>query len=92
MNTTTNPVVITGHSHDTPTLVQRAVEWISALRNDLRAYRADRRMRDTLAELSDAQLLDIGIADDEIARIRSFDRFTPRSWADSKGKTRHASY
>lgn len=42
---------------------------------------ADRRLRDQLAGMDDALLRDIGIAEDEITRIRSFDRFTPRAWS-----------
>jgi uncharacterized protein YjiS (DUF1127 family) len=42
----------------------------------------DRRLRPRLAELSDTLLLDIGIAEDEIYRIRAYERFTPRAWHD----------
>ena len=46
----------------------------------LRSARNDRMMRSELAELDDALLRDIGVADDEIYRVRARERFTPRAW------------
>jgi uncharacterized protein YjiS (DUF1127 family) len=46
----------------------------------MRRNAADRRLRDQLAEMDDAMLRDIGIADDEIHLIRGRDSFTPRAW------------
>ena len=42
-----------------------------------------------LADLPDSILLDIGVAEEEIPRIRSRERFTPRSWSDYRGSLRH---
>lgn len=43
--------------------------------------RADaRRVRDALSDLDDAMLLDIGVAEDEISRVRAGECFTPRAW------------
>lgn len=41
---------------------------------------ADRSLRRQLMGLDDAILRDIGIAEDEIWRVRSGDTFTPRAW------------
>lgn len=41
---------------------------------------ANRRMRRDLADLDDSILRDIGVATDEIHRVRAGDEFTPRSW------------
>jgi uncharacterized protein YjiS (DUF1127 family) len=46
----------------------------------LRRRAAERRLRDELAMLDDAMLRDIGIAEDEIHRVRNLEPFTPRSW------------
>lgn len=46
----------------------------------LKAYAVDRRMRAELAELDVAVLKDIGIAEDEISRVRAYEVFTPRAW------------
>ena len=44
------------------------------------AARADRATRRVLAELDPTILKDIGIAPDEIHRIRAHEQFTPRAW------------
>ena len=54
---------------------------IGALVESFRRDAADRRLREQLAEMDDAMLRDIGIADDEMHMIRARDRFTPRAWA-----------
>lgn len=41
---------------------------------------AERRVRTTLAEMDERLLVDIGIALDEVARVRARERFTPRAW------------
>lgn len=48
--------------------------------NAVRAASAGRTMRAELAQLDDNILRDIGIADDEIARVRAQVPFTPRAW------------
>ena len=44
---------------------------------------SNRRLRDQLADMDDAMLKDIGIADDELHMIRARRQFTPRAWAAS---------
>ena len=39
-----------------------------------------RQLRHDLAELDPTLLRDIGVADDEIARIQAREPFTPRTW------------
>jgi uncharacterized protein YjiS (DUF1127 family) len=46
----------------------------------MRRNASDRRLRDQLADMDDAMLRDIGIADDEFHMIRARDSFTPRAW------------
>lgn len=41
---------------------------------------AERSVRTTLAEMDERLLVDIGIASDEVARVRARERFTPRAW------------
>ena len=43
---------------------------------------AERRLRNKLADMDKALLRDIGIAEDEIYRIRARERFTPRAWRE----------
>lgn len=64
-------------------LVARFTGFIEAVRRDA----ADRRLRDQLADMDDAMLRDIGIADDELHMIRARDSFTPRAWAN-RGATK----
>lgn len=58
---------------------------LSAAVGRMRAAAEERRVRQHLATIPDALLRDIGIADDEIHRIRACERFTPRAWADRLG-------
>ena len=37
--------------------------------------------RARLAAMSDRELLDIGIAEDELHRVHALESFTPRAWA-----------
>lgn len=46
----------------------------------LQAGVEQRQLRHDLAELDATLLRDIGIAEDEIARIRTSEPFTPRTW------------
>jgi len=55
--------------------------WISNLIASAKQSYEQRKLREHLASLDDALLRDIGIAEDEIARIRAEERFTPRAWA-----------
>jgi uncharacterized protein YjiS (DUF1127 family) len=54
----------------------------------LRRRKQEWLLREELAGLSDRSLLDIGIAEDEIYRVRAKDSFTPRAWLDEKGSAR----
>lgn len=46
---------------------------------------AERRLREQLATMDDALLIDIGIAPEEIHLIRRQAHFTPRAWVDRAG-------
>jgi len=61
------------------------VDAITDLANAIRHQASNRRLRDQLAEMDDALLKDIGIADDELHMIRARRQFTPRAWATSRG-------
>ncbi len=65
-------------AHDAP--AASVANWLSAKVGDWRQRAGDRALRRELAELDTALLRDIGIAEDEIWRIRSRERFTPRHW------------
>lgn len=53
---------------------------ISALFGQWRSGANDRALRRQLADMDDALLRDIGIAEDEIWRVRNLETFTPRAW------------
>jgi uncharacterized protein YjiS (DUF1127 family) len=57
-----------------------AQSWLGGLIESVRAAAAARSLRSTLATMDDNQLRDIGVADDEIYRIRRQDSFTPQAW------------
>ena len=59
----------------------RLASVFSSLLDSFRQARADRALRADLAALDDAILRDIGVADDELARIHAQEDFTPRSWS-----------
>lgn len=80
------------HAQEAPTFGQTVLKWLTDIVASMRAEAADRRMRHQLADLSDSLLRDIGIADDEIARVRAFERFTPRAWEDPRGSSRRCDY
>jgi uncharacterized protein YjiS (DUF1127 family) len=62
--------------HELSSSLRRAVGFFGALRRKL----SERALRRHLADLDDALLKDIGVADDEIVRVRRLERFTPRAW------------
>ena len=85
--------VLDAHAYtngSTPSASQRFAAYVGELGKQYKAYRAGLRLRNTLADLSDAQLLDIGVAEDEITRVRSFERFTPRAWKDQVARMRRS--
>lgn len=41
---------------------------------------AERKVRAALSEMDERLLADIGIAPDEVPRVRARERFTPRAW------------
>ena len=69
----THPTAVASNTPGTTTAVKK-------LLTALRAKIADRSLRSSLATMDDAMLRDIGIADDEIHRIRQQQNFTPRAW------------
>lgn len=70
-------------------LVRTTAGWVGRLVEGVRRESAERRLRDQLAQMDDAMLRDIGIADDELYMIRARDQFTPRAWANrGAGKAR----
>lgn len=84
MNSTTSYAASAAARHDEATsLAHRVRRLATELLARYRAARAGRRMREELAQLPDEMLLDIGIAHDEIHRIRARDTFTPRVWLNS---------
>jgi uncharacterized protein YjiS (DUF1127 family) len=69
-------------SEETHSLLWRLSRPIVAAMRTLTRSAAERRLRDKLAEMDDALLRDIGIAEDEIYRTRARERFTPRAWSE----------
>jgi len=68
--------------HFVRALLRRATTFMDRLRKAAE----ERRTRKHLATLPDHLLRDIGIAEDEIHRIRACERFTPRAWAERMGE------
>ena len=68
------------HSIDREAIAGPAIDWFTGLY--LRVQRANeaRRAGAALANMDAALLRDIGIAEDEIARIRARESFTPRAF------------
>ena len=61
----------------------RVGDLISSLRRAVARYKSameQRRLRHEFAELDPMLLRDIGIAEDEIARVRAREPFMPRAW------------
>lgn len=81
---TLNGFMTADHSHDVVAPKASTGNWFTAIVARLRHEAQDRRLRDQLADMDDAMLRDIGIADDELHMIRARDRFTPRAWAASR--------
>jgi uncharacterized protein YjiS (DUF1127 family) len=54
--------------------------WIKGIFGSIRTGMELRATMRQLSTLDDALLRDIGIAQDEIARVRRGDAFTPRAW------------
>ncbi len=88
MATTTTGLPAPFHTH--ASFIDRLTQTVSAVVTAYQDHRADKRLRETLANLRDATLLDIGIAEDEIERVRSKENFTPRSWVDDPRCRRRA--
>ena len=81
---TTQMPVVHADTSDKRSFASRVGALIESFRRDA----ADRRLREQLAEMDDAMLRDIGIADDEMHMIRARDRFTPRAWAGRRETSR----
>jgi hypothetical protein len=56
------------------------LRWAAGLFSSLRRRAGERALRRHLADLDAVLLKDIGVADDEIVRVRRMERFTPRTW------------
>lgn len=54
--------------------------WAAGFAQSIQQDLANRNLRRDLARMDDALLRDIGVADDEIHRIRALENFTPRNW------------
>ena len=80
-----------GRSEETPSLLWRLSRPIVLALRALSRSAAERRLRDRLADMDDALLRDIGIAEDEIYRIRARERFTPRAWSERADSERRLS-
>lgn len=57
-----------------------AFRWLQDAVANIRKGFEERAMIRELSSLDDALLRDIGIADDEIYRVRRQEAFTPRAW------------
>lgn|SRR5690554_5559203 len=90
MSTHSHLTALTAHdtgavSRSGTSLVGSLLRPLWAVTGRMRAAAEERRVRQHLATLPDALLRDIGIAEDELHRIRACERFTPRLWADRLG-------
>lgn len=63
-----------------PSILAALGNEVAGVIDALRRAGAERRMRQRLAELPESLLTDIGIAPDEIHRIRMQEKFMPREW------------
>jgi uncharacterized protein YjiS (DUF1127 family) len=72
------------HDATDKTATAPTTNWIAGLVASVRRSLADERMREQLADMDVAMLRDIGVADDEIHKIRARDHFTPRAWAERR--------
>jgi uncharacterized protein YjiS (DUF1127 family) len=66
-----------------------ATGWLGRLAGRFAKARARRRLHAELSGMSDAMLLDIGVAEDEIYTIRQGSAITPRAWLARNPATRH---
>ena len=71
-----------------PSLAARLARRLRDFVERRRATAEQRRLVAKLAELSDASLLDIGVAEEEIYLVRNLEPFTPRAWTDAHGTAR----
>jgi uncharacterized protein YjiS (DUF1127 family) len=71
-----------------PSLTARFSRRLSEFLEKRRKRAEQRRLVARLSELSDASLLDIGVAEEEIYLVRNLTPFTPRAWRDPSGSTR----
>jgi uncharacterized protein YjiS (DUF1127 family) len=69
-------------SDETHSLLWRCSRRLAGALRALSRAAAERRLRNNLADMDEALLRDIGIAEDEIYRIRARERFTPRAWRE----------
>jgi uncharacterized protein YjiS (DUF1127 family) len=77
----TGHIRVAGETHGS-SIFETIVSVVAAAQERIRQAAATRRLREQLASMDDAMLLDIGIAEDEIYLVRQGARFTPRAWAD----------
>jgi uncharacterized protein YjiS (DUF1127 family) len=54
--------------------------WAADLVADVKRRMEERSVIRQISQLDDAMLRDIGVADDEISRVRRQEAFTPRAW------------
>jgi len=73
-----------GPALSTSTLAAAAKRHFQGYVAKLREAAEDWQLREKL----DRSLLDIGVAEEEIGRVRARERFRPRAWADEKGSAR----
>lgn len=71
-----------------PSLTTRLSRFLRDFVEKRRRMAEQRRLVAKLAELSDASLLDIGVAEEEIYLIRNLEPFTPRAWTNAHGTAR----
>lgn len=93
MSTSSQSAALNAHAptdlrQDPATFGHGLLSTLAAMFARVRASLEDRRVRQHLATLPDSLLRDIGIAEDEIHRIRACERFTPRAWAERMGTVR----
>ena len=82
MSTYLNPIAARGAAVQTPSapltsgLAGLLINWLEAWRRAV----ALRRTLQEINNLSDRELTDIGLGQDEILRLRSSETFVPRAW------------
>jgi uncharacterized protein YjiS (DUF1127 family) len=75
-----NESVILENSVDDLRRLSLPLRWAASFFGLLRRKASERALRRHLADLDDVLLKDIGVADDEIVRVRRMECFTPRAW------------